>query len=184
MLFFFFFSLPKCAGGAISVKTQLARFPFENSELSDKARERQTHFLTRKPSDPIWRKIPNPPFFFWFDCSDCQAGCERFARAIALHVWNIKSTGMELRARGETCQSVIGLNKTNLLLENVSDLMQKARGNLSGDRIVSEKKNNAFRNVCGVDLLSTSKNTSQIDVRRRAWNNLNTFSACEVILHN
>lgn len=63
---------------------------------------------------------------------------------------------MELWARGETCQSVIGLNKTNLLLENFSDLIQQARGNMIGDRIVSEKHKciQSVRDVCDVDLLS------------------------------
>lgn len=47
---------------------------------------------------------------------------------------------MKLRTRGETFQSVIGLNKTNLLLENYCDLLLEAEVNMSGDRISTEKQ--------------------------------------------
>ena len=45
---------------------------------------------------------------------------------------------MKLGTQGKTFQSVIGLNKTNLLLENYCDLLREAEANMSGDRIVSE----------------------------------------------
>lgn len=47
---------------------------------------------------------------------------------------------MKLKTQGETFQSVIGLNKTNLLLKNPCDLLLEAQVKMSGDRIFS--KNN------------------------------------------
>lgn len=54
---------------------------------------------------------------------------------------------MTQRAQGEmfpSVQSVIGLNKTNLLLKNSSDLMLEAVVNMSNDRLVSEKKHEGY----------------------------------------
>lgn len=50
---------------------------------------------------------------------------------------------MTQRAQGEMFQSVesvIGLNKTNLLLNNSSDLMLEAVVNMSNDRLLSKMK--------------------------------------------
>lgn len=50
---------------------------------------------------------------------------------------------MTQRAQGEmllSVESVIGLNKTNLLLMNSSDLMLEAVVNMSNDRLLSKVK--------------------------------------------
>lgn len=56
---------------------------------------------------------------------------------------------MTQRAQGEmfpSVQSVIGLNKTNLLLKNDSDLMLEEMVKMSNDRLVSEKKHEGYSN--------------------------------------
>lgn len=58
-----FFLFSKCVGRAISVKTQLARFPFELAVRQVK--NRQTHFAKRKPFDPFWKQTPRTPFLIW-----------------------------------------------------------------------------------------------------------------------
>jgi len=47
---------------------------------------------------------------------------------------------MTLRTQGETFQSVIGHNKTNVLLKNSYDPLLEAVVNVSGDRVLSEKQ--------------------------------------------
>lgn len=58
-----FFLFSNCVGRAISVKTQLARFPFELAVRQVK--NRQTHFAKRKPFDPFWKQTPRTPFLIW-----------------------------------------------------------------------------------------------------------------------
>lgn len=86
---FIFFTFSKCVGRAVSVKTQLARFPFEIAVRQVK--KRQTHFAKRKPIDPFWKQTPRTPFF-WFDCTDSQADYEFILRKISNNICELLSS--------------------------------------------------------------------------------------------